>query len=116
MANLPSTEALGARATAAARRAGITFDLVDDGAVAHPLADHGRPFGSLAVATGDDVDTLVGRSRAAFTTWRATPAPRAGRSSAASPSCSASTRPTSPRSSRSRPARSARRRSARCRR
>jgi aldehyde dehydrogenase (NAD+) len=78
MANLPSTEALGARATAAARHAGITFELLDDGSVATRSPITGVPFGSLRAATGDDVDALVDRSRAAFTTWRATPAPRRG--------------------------------------
>ncbi len=78
MANLPSTEALGARATAAARRAGIAFDLVDDGAVPTRSPITGGPFGSLAAAQVDDVDALVARSRSAFATWRATPAPSAG--------------------------------------
>jgi aldehyde dehydrogenase (NAD+) len=78
MANLPSTEALGARASAAARRAGVTFDLVDDGAVATRSPITGSSFGSLPAATADDVDALVDRSRTAFASWRATPAPRRG--------------------------------------
>ena len=59
MANLPSTEALGARAAAAARRAGVTFDLVDDGEVATRSPITGSSFGSLQATTADEVDALL---------------------------------------------------------
>ncbi|MFI0907761.1 aldehyde dehydrogenase family protein [Streptomyces sioyaensis] len=73
---LPTTEDLRARARAGLARLGVTVEEGSDFPARSPIT--GEDLFGLRAATPADTDRAVADARAAFLTWRATPAPRRG--------------------------------------
>ncbi|MGW3270356.1 aldehyde dehydrogenase family protein, partial [Streptomyces kronopolitis] len=74
--HLPTTEDLRTRARASLTRLGVTVPEGDDFAARSPLT--GEDLFGLRAATAADAEQAVADARAAFLTWRTTPAPRRG--------------------------------------
>jgi len=60
-------------------RIGVTDPFAADGALVSRSPITGGELGRIAAHTADDVATIVGRAQAAYTEWRAVPAPIRGR-------------------------------------
>ncbi|GAA2476873.1 L-piperidine-6-carboxylate dehydrogenase [Streptomyces longisporus] len=73
---LPSTEALRARARTSLERIGVTVPEGADFRARTPIT--GEDLFGLTAATAADTEEAVKATRAAFLTWRSTPAPRRG--------------------------------------
>ncbi|MFI2185239.1 aldehyde dehydrogenase family protein [Streptomyces sioyaensis] len=73
---LPTTEDLRARARAGLARLGVTVEEGSDFPARSPIT--GEDLFGLRAATAADTDKAIADARAAFLTWRTTPAPRRG--------------------------------------
>ncbi|MFI1738551.1 aldehyde dehydrogenase family protein [Streptomyces sioyaensis] len=73
---LPTTEDLRARARAGLARLGVTVEEGSDFPARSPIT--GEDLFGLRAATAADTDQAIADARAAFLTWRTTPAPRRG--------------------------------------
>ncbi|MFF7232490.1 aldehyde dehydrogenase family protein [Streptomyces sioyaensis] len=73
---LPTTEDLRARARAGLARLGVTVEEGSDFPARSPIT--GEDLFGLRAATAADTEQAIADARAAFLTWRTTPAPRRG--------------------------------------
>ncbi|MFI9075607.1 aldehyde dehydrogenase family protein [Streptomyces sioyaensis] len=73
---LPTTEDLRARARAGLARLGVTVEEGSDVPARSPIT--GEDLFGLRAATAADTEQAIADARAAFLTWRTTPAPRRG--------------------------------------